>query len=229
MGYEQFLLAIFGALIPFTDLAEVAMAATKGKAGSAKAKVSRKSTAQKSGKTAQKKTKTGKAVSASAKAPLMAEHPEGLFSRFNALRSEMDNLFSSMNRSFGLPEFKVPALEFPSRTALTDVRFEVSENDKALEVKAEVPGLGEDDINIELADGLLTVKGEKRDTREEKEKDYYVHECRYGSFSRSFRVPDSVVEDDIKADLEKGVLKITLPKKASPKRSSKTIKPSASS
>ena len=74
------------------------------------------------------------------------------------------------------------------------------------------------------SDGLLKIKGQKKADREEKKKDYYVRECRYGSFSRSFRVPDSVLEDEITADLEKGVLSVTLPKRAIAKRGPKSIK-----
>ena len=100
----------------------------------------------------------------------------------------------------------------------------MSETDKAVEVEAEVPGLTEDDVKIELAEGMLTIKGEKRDSREEKKKDYRLNERRYGSFSRSFRVPETVIEDAITADLKKGVLSITLPKRASEKRGPKPIK-----
>ena len=91
------------------------------------------------------------------------------------------------------------------------------------EVTAEVPGLEADDIEITLSEGMLTVKGQKRDTREEKGKDYYVSERRYGSFTRSFRVPESVVEDKISAKFDKGVLSITLPKQARRARRAKSI------
>lgn len=203
------------------------MVEAKRKARASKSRATKKAAASKPAKTTAKKAKPKKEVSpagAPPATPMVAEHPEGVFARLTALREEMDNLFTSMTRSFGFPEIKVPSIELPSRAALVDVRFEVSESGKALEVKAEVPGLTEDDIEVELSDGMLTIKGEKRDDREEKKKDYYVRECRYGSFSRSFRIPDSVIEDEIKADLEKGVLHVTLPKRAATKRAAKSVK-----
>ena len=157
-------------------------------------------------------------------APIYAEHPEGMFARFAALREEMDHLFAGLSRSFGFPELRIPTIELPARAGIADVRFEVSESDKSVEVTAEVPGLESDDIEITLSEGMLTVKGQKRDTREEKGKDYYVSERRYGSFTRSFRVPESVVEDKISAKFDKGVLNITLPKQARRTRRAKSIK-----
>lgn len=204
------------------------MAKAKKKAAKPKSAARKSAAPSKAPKPARKKASAKrKATLAPAKkatAPMVAEHPEGMFTRLNALREEMDNLFSSMTRSFGFPDIKVPTIEWPSRPSLVDVRFQVSETDKAIEVKAEMPGLTEDDIEIELADEMLTIKGEKRDDQEEKEKDYYVHERRYGSFSRSFRVPDSVIEEDITADLEKGVLCIRLPKRTVAKRGKKSVK-----
>ena len=74
-----------------------------------------------------------------------------------------------------------------------------------------------------FSEGVLTVKGEKQDTREQKGKDYYVSERRYGSFSRAFRVPDAIDEGKIAASFDKGVLSITLPKQTGAKRRPKSI------
>ncbi len=203
------------------------MVQAKKGAGAAKPTKTKKAPAAKSTKTGAKRAKTKKAASppaVEAATPLAVEHPEGIFARLTSLREEMDNLFTSITHSFGFPEIKMPSIDLPSRPSVVNVRFEVSESEKALELKAEVPGLTEKDIEVQLKDGMLTIKGEKRDDREEKKKDYYVRECRYGSFSRSFRVPNSVLEDEITADLEKGVLSVTLPKRAIAKRSPKSIK-----
>ena len=132
-----------------------------------KAKAPKKSTAA-------KKAAAPKAAKAKAPAPLAAEHPEGMLTRIAAMREEMDDLFSSMSRSFGLPEFKMPAFDLPAPASFADVRFEVSETDKAVEVKAEVPGLTENEIKIELAEGLLRVKGEKQESHEEKKTNVLV-------------------------------------------------------
>ncbi len=203
------------------------MVQAKKRGGAAKPAKTKKAAAAKATKTGAKKAKMKKAASpqaAKAATPLAVEHSEGIFARLTSLREEMDNHFTSITHSFGFPEIKMPSIDLPSRPSVVNVRFEVSESEKALELKAEVPGLTEKDIEVQLKDGMLTIKGEKRDDREEKKKDYYVRECRYGSFSRSFRVPNSVLEDEITADLEKGVLSVTLPKRAIAKGSPKSIK-----
>jgi len=173
-------------------------------------------------KTAPKRTPAKKV--AKAIAPVYHEHPEGMFARLSALRHEMDHLYDSLSRSFGFPEFRMPTIELPTRAGIADVRFEVSESDKAVEVTAEVPGLDMEDLEIKLSEGMLTVKGQKRDRRERKGKDYHISERRYGSFSRSFRVPESVSEDKISAKFENGVLSIQLPKHAKLKRRPKSIR-----
>ena len=152
-----------------------------------------------------------------------SERPEGILSRFTALRDEMDHLFDSMTRGFGFPEFRMPTIELARRPGMVDARFEVSESDQAMEVTAEVPGLDANEIEVTLSEGVLTVKGEKRDTREQKGKDYYVSERRYGSFSRAFRVPETIDEGKISASFDKGVLSIKLPKQAGVKRRPKSI------
>lgn len=103
------------------------------------------------------------------------------------------------------------------------VRFDVSESDDAYEITAELPGLDEDDVEIEVSEGVLTVKGEKREEEEKKGKDYYRAERRFGSFSRSFRLPEAVNEDKAKASFDKGVLEVVLPKKPEAKAKKKKI------
>ena len=156
-------------------------------------------------------------------APVPSERPDGILSRFTALRDEMDQLFDSMTRGFGFPEFRMPTIELARHTGMVEARFEVAESDQTMEVTAELPGLDADEIEVTLSEGVLTVKGEKRDSREQKGKDYYVSERLYGSFSRAFRVPDSIDEGRIAASFDKGVLSITLPKQTGAKRRPKSI------
>jgi HSP20 family protein len=186
-------------------------------------KRARKTTKKKAApkKAAAKRVPAKKAAKAAA--PAYLEHPEGMFAHLASLRDEMDRLFDSLSRSFGFPALRMPTIELPSRAGIADVRFEVSETDKAVDLSAEAPGLKPEDFELTLSEGMLTVKGEKRDTREKKDKDYYISERRYGSFSRSFRVPDSVNEDRVSAKFENGVLSIHLPKYAKPKRRPKSI------
>ncbi|MGB1548660.1 MAG: Hsp20/alpha crystallin family protein, partial [Alphaproteobacteria bacterium] len=75
------------------------------------------------------------------------------------------------------------------------------------------PGLDEKDISVTLEDGMLSIKGEKKTEKEEKKKNYTMSERSYGSFHRAFRLPEAVEEGKIDAAFDKGVLKITMPKK----------------
>lgn len=200
------------------------MARAKTKAATAAA--AKKAPGTTARKSAPKKTTAKPAPSKEAAepaAPVPSERPEGILSRFTALRDEMDHLFDSMTRGFGFPEFRMPTIELARPTGMVDARFEVAESDQAMEVTAEVPGLDADEIEVTLSEGVLTVKGEKRDTREQKGKDYHVSERRYGSFSRAFRVPETIDEGKISASFDRGVLSITLPKQASAKRRPKSI------
>jgi len=74
-----------------------------------------------------------------------------------------------------------------------------------------------------LADGVLTIKGEKQEEKEEKKKDYYLHERSFGSFQRAFQVPDGVDADKIEASFKNGVLTVTLPKSAQAQKTAKKI------
>lgn len=134
------------------------------------------------------------------------------------LHQEIDRLFDEFSRGFSMFPFGRRALDWePSWRAETGngalmPSVDVAETDKAFEVTAELPGMTEDNIDVSLADGVLTLKGEKKEEKEQKEKGYYLSERRYGSFQRSFRLPEGVDENKIEANFEKGVLKITLPK-----------------
>lgn len=90
--------------------------------------------------------------------------------------------------------------------------FDVTENEREYVIKGELPGIESKDLDISLLDGILTVKGEKKQEKEEKEENYHRVERHYGSFSRSFRVPENVKTDELDASYKDGVLKLTLPK-----------------
>jgi HSP20 family protein len=89
---------------------------------------------------------------------------------------------------------------------------DVTEDKDCVVVKAEMPGLNKDDVKISVQDNVLTLKGEKKQEKEEKEADYHRIERSYGSFCRSFQLPTAVSTDKIKASYKDGVLSITLPK-----------------
>jgi HSP20 family protein len=100
---------------------------------------------------------------------------------------------------------------------------DLCEKDTAYEISAELPGMSEKDIKIKLSGDTLTLKGEKKDEHEEKKQDYFLTERRYGSFSRSFRLPDGIDADHIEASFAKGVLTVALPRTAEAQKREKAI------
>lgn len=89
---------------------------------------------------------------------------------------------------------------------------DVSESDDAITVKAEMPGMKKEDIDITVSDGLLTLSGEKKDEQEEKKENYHVRESRYGAFRRTVRLPAGVEADKIDASYKDGILTVSVPK-----------------
>jgi len=90
---------------------------------------------------------------------------------------------------------------------------DVLEKDGNLILRAEIPGVNEKDIDLKLEGNMLTLKGEKRQESQEKRDNYHRMESYYGSFSRSFTLPESADRDQIKADYKNGILTITIPQK----------------
>ena len=126
---------------------------------------------------------------------------------FAFLQQEIDRLFEGFGRNF-------PAFVTGSTGSTALPRMDVSETDKAIEVTAELPGLEAKDVQLNLADNILTIRGEKKAEKEEKNKAYRLVERSYGSFERSLALPPGINADAITASMSKGVLKIALPKPA---------------
>lgn len=144
----------------------------------------------------------------------------GSLEPWRSFRGEMDRLFDRFAKGFGFPTFE------PFST--TEVDFAVpavdlTEDDKAYKVTAELPGIDEKDIDVTVSGGMLVIKGEKKQEKEEKDKNYYLSERSYGSFQRSFTLPEGVDEDKIAANFAKGVLTVTLPKSADAQKAQKKI------
>jgi HSP20 family protein len=99
---------------------------------------------------------------------------------------------------------------------------DIAEKDKAYEITAELLGLDPNNIELKFSNGTLTIKGEKNQETEEK-KNSYMSERRYGAFERSFQVPQDVDETKIEASFSKGLLTVTLPKRAEAQKLAKTI------
>ncbi|MGY4572550.1 Hsp20 family protein [Bradyrhizobium pachyrhizi] len=127
---------------------------------------------------------------------------------FTFLQQEIDRLFDGFGRNF--PPFATPAAMMP--------RMDVSETDKTIEICAELPGLETKDVQLNLADNTLTIRGEKKSEREEQDKDYHLVERSFGAFSRSVALPEGVKDEDVSAEIAKGLLKVTV-KKPAPKQS----------
>lgn len=121
---------------------------------------------------------------------------------FSFLQQEIDRLFDGVSRSI------------PGFTTSTMPSMDISETDKAIEITAELPGLEKKDVELNVTDNLLTIRGEKKNEREEKNKDYHLVERSYGSFSRSVELPAGVKVEDITAEIANGVLKVTVQKPA---------------
>lgn len=90
--------------------------------------------------------------------------------------------------------------------------FDIAEADDHFVVKADLPGIDPKNLDISLAGNVITIRGEKKEEREEKRERYYSMERQFGSFSRSFMLPSDVKEDGIEASFRDGVLRVTIPK-----------------
>ena len=148
------------------------------------------------------------------------------------LRKEIDRVFEDFGRGFGRSVLQDrPMLDFDLwRPALGRALFgvepflrhdftlpmtpavDIAERDKQYEIEAEIPGMDEKNLEITLSNGTLTIKGEKKEEMEEKKKNSFLSERRYGSFQRSFQIPAGVDAEKIEATFSKGVLKVILPK-----------------
>lgn len=102
-------------------------------------------------------------------------------------------------------------------------RIEIYEKEDKFVVKAELPGMKEEDVDVSVSDDTLTIRGEKTAESEVKEEDYYCSECSYGSFYRSIGLPSNVDTKKIEASYENGVLEVTLPKAAEVKPKKITV------
>ncbi len=146
---------------------------------------------------------------------------------FASLRQEIDRLFDDFGRGWwGAPRrslFDVEPFWRNGHGLTAAPAVDVAESDKAYEITVELPGLDEKNIEVKLSNSTLTIKGEKQEEKEEKKKDYYVSERRFGSFERSFHVPEGVDVDKIEASFNKGVLKVTLPKTPAAQKPEKKI------
>ncbi len=154
--------------------------------------------------------------------------PSEAWAPFESLRKEIDRLFDTFHplRSrlpSTLPRFDLDLPRLSRGGWPVAPAFDLAEKADGYELSAELPGIDEKNVEIKLANHTLTIKGEKTEEKEEKEKDYHLSERRYGSFQRSFQVPEGVDTDKIEASFAKGILTVKLPKTAEAQKSQKKI------
>jgi HSP20 family protein len=149
-------------------------------------------------------------------------------SPFDRLRSEIDRLFDD----FGAGPWRSPFRRDVFHVEpfwRGDIRWgkvpavDIAEGKQGYEITAELPGIDEKNVEVKYANGMLTIKGEKRDEREEKKENYYLSERTYGSFQRSFSVPEGVDPDKVEASFKSGVLTVKLPKTPEAQKKEKRI------
>lgn len=137
-----------------------------------------------------------------------------LITRWDPFR-EVATLQDRMNRMFN-DQFGALTRD-ESLTGSFVPPVDVYEDENSIQVRLEVPGIEEKDIDIRLENNVLTVRGERKFEKEEKEENFHRIERRYGSFTRSFTLPATVNSEEVQADYEQGVLKVRLPKRAEAK------------
>lgn len=140
---------------------------------------------------------------------------------FDQFRRQMDSFFRDLPGRKFFPEAEPFARFLTGFSALPAV--DLVEKEHEYRISAELPGLDEKNVEVKVAGGVLTISGEKRDEREEKDEYYSFSERRYGAFKRAFRLPEDVDTDKITARFGKGVLTITLPKSEAAKAAEKKI------
>ncbi|WP_020648670.1 Hsp20/alpha crystallin family protein [Solimonas variicoloris] len=142
---------------------------------------------------------------------------------FESLRREVDRLFDDFDRHSPFRRNAFESEPFWRRDWLTAATpaSEIVEHDGNYEITVELPGMDEKNVDVQVANGLLTITGEKKEESENTKKRLHVSERRYGYFERAFRLPDGVDADKIEARFKNGVLTLNLPKSAEAKREKK--------
>lgn len=141
------------------------------------------------------------------------------------LHRDIDHLFDRFFRGFHAPMLtEWPNLQAFEASGLIKPKVDLHASEKEYVLTAEIPGVSEKDVSLDIANNTMTIKGEKKQEKEAKEKNYYRLERSYGSFQRVLSLPEDVDQDAIKASFKDGVLSVTMPRKAMPKSDTKQIK-----
>lgn len=126
-----------------------------------------------------------------------------------AMRQQMDDVFDRFLRNWDV----FPSSPSYTLSSLSPVpSLDVSETDKDVCIKAELPGMEQQDVKIEVNQNQLTLRGEKRSEKEDKDESYWMKEIAYGNFSRTLTLPFDIDPDKAKASFSKGILTLTIEK-----------------
>jgi HSP20 family protein len=138
-------------------------------------------------------------------------------------RREMDRLLEDFRFDFGRLPFSDRSAWQKGMSWGSLPSVDIVEKGDGYEISAELPGADQKDLDVKYASGMLTVSGEKRGTREEKKSDYHLSERHYGSFQRSFAVPEGIDADKLQAIFKNGILTVVLPKSAEAQKKERKI------
>lgn len=140
-----------------------------------------------------------------------------------SLHRDIDRWFEDAFKSFGFPGLEPKAMSEMNLAGLFRPQLDISGDENSYEISLDVPGLTESDLSLEVRDDVLTIRGQKEERSEDKDKHYYRVERSYGSFQRTLALPDDANADEIKASLDKGVLKLEIPRRAAKSKDVKRI------
>jgi len=133
---------------------------------------------------------------------------------FVSLQRGMNRLFEDVFRTAAMPTTGAEGQE----GGMLMPQINVSETDTEIRITAELPGVAEKDVEVTLDDDVLTIRGEKRMEQKEDRENYHFVERSFGRFMRALRLPQSVNRDQVRANVENGVLTVVLPKNAAQDR-----------
>lgn len=147
---------------------------------------------------------------------------------FESIHREFDRLFADMDRMQWLSPFSrmagvVPKAGNGETPWMSAPAVDVIEKNDAYEITADLPGMDEENIEVALVNGGLSIRGEKREEARDESADHYVRERRFGAFERSFSLPEGVNADKIEANYANGVLRVVLPKDPNAKAAKRRI------
>lgn len=147
---------------------------------------------------------------------------EGFLNPVVQLHRDMERLFDEAFRGFGLTSMR----ESPFRLEKEDVlkpNVDIAADNKAYTITVEVPGIKENEVELDLANDALIIRGTKKREKEEQDKEYYRVERSYGQFERVLSLPEDAMQENINASFDNGILTVTIPRKALPKAEVKHI------